>query len=427
MRYPDSQTDFKLFRDFVEMNNHQRSEAIIVLFDAINSRGLDNVTDLAEITGIPLESTRYMIWHEFPKHFISYQVEIDYAALGLRRWMMEFTPLKATSGNKLQNGVLGGGAGVIYSAKVVPENSHLAILAVPFGDQYKLWMEMEDLVKTGVIKNYSLREIRSMRNLSFNPSFYSLRESRWSFTWKDVEKYQHKIKGKSSEVLSDAKTRTDSAIFDYKDLLILREFQKRIPKSISKLVKPLELDHFNIRYHYNHHAKQAILGYRLKVVPERPKELCSFVFLFSRDNGEDDALEMARSVALSLPFTDSEWETEKEYCWAASCPGEYANELLRFTRNKFAQIRGNLRFLTLDSTSEFQGTVPVQFYDEKAHKWSYSPKISSKGPNASFQELKNMCRYEVDRRCLVHETSPQNCTISSCPFVLCRSPFTFSE
>ncbi len=400
------------------MKKQQKSETILGLFDAIKSRGLDNVSDLAETAGIPLESTRYMVWHEFPKHSISYEVEIDYEALGLRRWMLEFNSQSDSSGNKLQNGILGGGAGVIYSARVVPGNSHVAILALPLGDHYKLWMEMEHLAKTGVIQNYSLREIRSMRKLSFNPSFYNFRESRWDFSWKDVESYQHEIKGKYSDVAPELKTGRDGVSFDYKDLLILREFQKRIPKSISKLAKPLELDQYNIRYHYNQHARHAILGYRLKVVPERPKERSSFIFMFRRVDDASGALGMARSVALSLPFTESEWETEKEYCWSASCPGEYANELLHFTSDKFAKIRGNLAFLTLDSTSEFQGTIPCQFYDEKAQRWGYLPKISSAKPSASFQELKNMCRYEVERGCLVNEANPQNCTISSCPFAV---------
>ena len=389
------------------MKKHQRKDTILRLFEAIQLRGLENLSVLAETAGIPLESARYMVWHELPKHFIAYEVEIDYEALGLGRWIMEFTPGTAN------NGVLGGDAGVIYSARVIPANSNFSVLAIPRGCHYELLSQMEHLVKTGAIKNYSLREIQSTRNVSFNASFYNFRESRWGFTWKNVEKYQRELRANSFAEFPEKKN--TSLAFDYKDLLILREFQKMIPRSISKLGRRLEIDQHNIRYHYNRHARSAILGYRLKVIPEKPKTRSAFLFRFSQANG--DALGEARSIALSLPFTESEWSTtDREYCWSASCPGEYANEFLRFTSSKLSQIRGNLRFLTLDSASEFRGTIPYQFYDERCQKWNYSPEISPNKPYANFHLLKDMCKYEVERLCLVNETSPKNCAITSCSF-----------
>jgi DNA-binding Lrp family transcriptional regulator len=396
--------------------NLQNTQAILGLFDAIKSHGLENVRVLAESAKIPLETARYMTWHEFPKHLISYDVVIDYEALGLGRWILEFTPASTISGAKFQNGILGNGTGVIYSGKVIPENSYVAILAIPFREQYKLYVEMENLIKLGIIENYSLSEIRKFRSLSFNPQFYRFRDRRWNFSWKDVEIYQRKAK--NLDIPSNKKQRNDGLMLDYKDLLILKEFQRRIPKSISKLAKRIGLDPYNIRYHYNEHARRVILGYRLKVIPDSMSRRSSFIFVFTPTDVKNDGFETARSIASSLPFTDSVWETEKEYYWSASCPGEFSNELLRFTSNKFGNIRGKLRSITLDSTSEFQGTIPYQFYDGNARKWSYSPKISSGKPNASFQELRDTCKYEVGNRCFFNETDPQNCTVSSCQFAI---------
>lgn len=397
------------------MNKVQTKETVVALLDAIRTNGLDNVSLLSEKAGIPIETARYMIWHELPGHFVSLDVDIDFESLGLRRWMIEFTPSESSStGRRIHNGILGGGAGVVYAARVVPVNSYVAFLAIPLGDHYKLWMELEHLSKAGLIHNYSLKEIRLMRSISLNPSFYSFRESQWSFSWEDVDKYEQEIKQVVGDHLSFSE---ESKILqvDYKDILILREFERRIPKSISGLAKSLHQDPFNIRYHYNQHARYAIRNYRIKVIPKKPQSRCTFVFLFGQEGGDD--LARARSTALSLPFTDSEWMMEKEYGWSVSCPGEYANELFQHVSRKFTRIKGNLRFLMLDSASEFRATIPWQFFDSEAGKWNYAPSISAIGPYAGFQELKNMCKYEVEGRCFQSQSNPKACAISSCPFV----------
>ena len=104
---------------------------VVALLDAIRTDGLDNVSLLSEKAGIPTETARYMIWHELPGHFISFDVGIDFENLGLRRWMIEFIP---STRKRIHNGILGGGAGVVYAARVIPVNSYIAFLAIPLGD-----------------------------------------------------------------------------------------------------------------------------------------------------------------------------------------------------------------------------------------------------------------------------------------------------
>ena len=76
------------------MKKHQRKDTILRLFEAIQLRGLENLSVLAETAGIPLESARYMVWHELPKHFIAYEVEIDYEALSSRWYFSTFFHVK---------------------------------------------------------------------------------------------------------------------------------------------------------------------------------------------------------------------------------------------------------------------------------------------------------------------------------------------
>lgn len=385
------------------------------LLQAIRINGLDNITALSEEADLPTETARYMIWYELPKRNLGVEVEVNFERIGLKRWMLEFVPsdgLKATG----MNGILGNDVGITYSARVLPRSSFVSLLGIPLGQHYKLWMKLEELVRNGTIKRYSLQEIQSLTRPTLNHSFFDLRRGNWHFDWKDVENYRNTLisDGKISTDAESGSPKIENAIVDYKDLLILREFQKRIPRSITKVTKSIGGDHHSMRYHYNHHVKQVISGYRIKVLPENLGKWASFLFTFVPASQESQP--PIRSVALSLPFTTAEWSSQNRYNWIASCPGEYSSEMLHYIDSATGKIKGNLEISILDTKTEFHATVPYLAYDEARGEWNYEPKISS-DLSTPFQKLRTMCKYEMQSECIVHDPNNEKCDISTCPFV----------
>ncbi|HZW55101.1 MAG TPA: hypothetical protein VFF30_02330 [Nitrososphaerales archaeon] len=341
-----------------------KSRTIQKLLEGIRRYGLENVSTLSKWIDIPVETARYMIWEELPKHKISVGISVNLPRIGLGRWMVSITPTDKSHADSIET-FLRNGAGLMYLARIVPTNSLLGFVGIPFGEHYRLREQLEHLKSASIIENYSLEEVEWSRAVSFNPAFYDFKERTWKFDWKDVEQ--------NKEPLLTPYTKEDQApIVDYKDLLILRELQLKVPRTLSKLSKKLSLDQHNLRYHYKSHARRAIQGYYLKLLSKDSNAFQS-TLIFVYEVPSEKALVEARTVALSLPFTTRVWKTEREYGWHVSCPGEYTNGVLSYVNEKFAKIPGRLRLLTVDSNTEHVGAIPVELFDEKSGTWKYEP------------------------------------------------------
>jgi DNA-binding Lrp family transcriptional regulator len=353
-----------------QLNIGMREDIIQKLLEGIRKYGLENVSTLSKWIDIPVETARYMIWEELPKHYIGVGVSINLPRIGLGRWSLEIKPSRKSFANVLESSIQEG-SGVMYLARTMPENTSFAFLGIPFGEVFKLEEELRHLKKSNVIESYTLQELEWMRYLSFNPRFYDFKARTWSFNWSDVEKAKEPLL-----TPYNSKEEEGSPAVDYKDILILKELRQKVPRTLSKLSDTLGLDQHNLRYHYKNHARHAIQGYYLKLLGDSSGELgASFNFMFEPKS--ESSLSEARAVALALPFTTYVWKTEKEYCWHVSCPGNYVNGVLRYVNKKFEDISGKLRLAMLDAQSEFVGAIPYQLFNESSGTWSYEPRFGT--------------------------------------------------
>jgi DNA-binding Lrp family transcriptional regulator len=342
-----------------------KDEVARKLLEGIRKYGLENVSTLSKWIGIPVETARYMIWSELPKYNVGVGVSINLQKIGLSRWLLEFKPANKSYTELIENALKS--QGLMYSSRIIPENSSHSIVATPFGEDDKLREELEILRDSGVLESYSLDELEWARYLSFDPTFYDFRTESWSFSWSDLERRR--------EPLLTPYSKGGPIDADYKDILILKELRENVPRTLSKLSKKIKLDQHNLRYHYKNHAKQAIQGYYLKYIPHEDDDSHAII-KFVYEIANERALIEARTVACSIPFTDRIQKTERQYVWNVQCPGEFVSGLLSYVNRKFVEIPGKLRMLMIDNKSIYHGPIPAQLYDENSGKWHYYPKIA---------------------------------------------------
>lgn len=308
-----------------------------------------------------------MIWEELPKYCISVGITVNLPRIGLGRWMLHFRPVERSYTPTIEQ-FLKEGAGLMYLGRVMPNNSSFATLGIPFGEHYKLRDQLEHLRNANIIESYTLNEIEFLRNVSFNPSFYNFRARKWNFKWEDVEKSKESL-------LAPEPAEEQAPIVDYKDILILKELQQNVPRTLSKLSKIIDLDQHNLRYHYKTHVRRAISGYYLKLNPKESLVTHS-TMVFMHEFGNDKAFNEGRSVALSIPFSQRVWKTERYYCWHASCPGEFSNSLLKYVTERFSKVSGKLFVFSIDSETENEGIIPYALFNDRNGVWDYEPKVA---------------------------------------------------
>jgi DNA-binding Lrp family transcriptional regulator len=346
------------------MEGKLKEQTLHRLLEGIRRYGLENVSTLSKWIDIPVETARYMIWEELPKYCISVGITVNLPRIGLGRWMLQIRPVERSYTASIEE-FLKQEAGLMYLGRVLPNNSCIATLGIPFGENYKLIHRLEHLKESDIIESYSLNEIEFLRNVSFNPSFYNFRSRSWNFEWEEVEKSKEPL-------LTPEPVEEQAPIIDYKDILILKELQISVPRTLSKLSKTIGLDQHNLRYHYKTHVRPAIAGYYLKLNPgELLWKQSTMVFIHDFEN--EKSFNEGRGVALTIPFTQRVWKTERHYCWHVSCPGEFSNGLLKYLNGKFSKIAGKLNVLIIDSETEISGIIPHALFNDRKGIWNYSP------------------------------------------------------
>ena len=337
------------------------------LIEGIGRYGLENVSVLSKFADVPVETARYMIWEEFPKHNVRIRLTVNFAKIGLGRWLLQITPTQKSYTGSIDS-FLKDSAGPVYVGRVIPENSCIALLGIPFGEQYKLREQLAHLRSSGVIESYSLDEIEWIRGVSFNPAMYDFKKRDWNFSWNEVDNVKEPLATlEAGEYHSQA--------IDYKDILILKELQQSIPRTLSKHSKRIGQDQHNLRYHYKTHVRGAISGYFMRMIPSNSENYTTIIFSVELQN--DKTLGDARSISLRIPFTHNAWKTERNYYWIARCPGEYTSGMLRYVNERFLKIQGKVKVSFIDTTSEYLGTIPHALFDENKEAWKYDPKIPS--------------------------------------------------
>jgi DNA-binding Lrp family transcriptional regulator len=335
------------------------------LIDGISRYGLENVSTLSKWVEIPVETARYMIWEELPKHRVAVRITVNLPRIGLGRWMLQITPAQKSYADGI-DAFLKDSAGPMYIGRIIPDDASVSMLGIPFGEQYKLREQLAHLRSSSIIESYSLDEVEWMRDVSINPAMYDFKSKDWKFDWEDLDK--------TKEPLITPEIKDDQApVVDYKDILILKELQCGVPRTLSKLSKQVGLDQHNLRYHYKTHVRRTISGYYLRLLPPDSGKFCSSV-LFSVELQNEKSLAEARSVALRIPFTQKVWKTEHAFCWLAQCPGEHTSGMLRYINDKFVKIPGKLRVSFIDPTNEYFGAIPHTLFDEDKGMWKYEPK-----------------------------------------------------
>ncbi|MHB1869152.1 MAG: hypothetical protein ACYCPP_09445, partial [Nitrososphaerales archaeon] len=209
-------------------------KAAAKLIEGITRYGLENVSTLSKWVAIPVETARYMIWEELPKHNVSARITVNLPRIGLGRWMLQITPTQKSYSDGI-DAFLKDSAGPLYIGRVLPDNSSVSMLAIPFGEQYKLREQLAHLRSSNIIESYSLDEVEWIRDISLNPSMYDFKERDWSFDWEALDK------SREPPITPDAKE-DQAPVVDYKDILILKELQQNVPRTLSKLSKRIGLD-----------------------------------------------------------------------------------------------------------------------------------------------------------------------------------------
>ena len=159
------------------------------LIEAINRVGIQNVSLLSRMTGMPTETIRYTMKKRFPNMGLQVRTPLNHAALGLERYFVSTRLSK--DAEKSEQAIMKGlssNAFLTYWCKAAIERRQLAFFSVPVSlvDEFRGFLSK--LVKEGVLVDYSLERLEWSRNPELKSRYYNFATGEWTVDWAKVKR-----------------------------------------------------------------------------------------------------------------------------------------------------------------------------------------------------------------------------------------------
>lgn len=235
---------------------------------AIGSAGPRNVAEISRITHVHPETVRYKIKRRFGRLGFKFHAEVDFEKLGLSvhwgtmKFSKDYHPVATRILRSLNEvGYLTG------FSKIVPQGYFATEFVLPEGATHECVNLLSRLRERRILSDFSLDEVVASRHKTMDARFFNFGSGRWEIEW-------DKIKSLAFTPLTQQKKKT-SAIFDYQDLLIIKELQLDARQHLTSIAKKLKLHQKALEYHYRMHVqgRKLIPSYRIRWTQDTTKKL----------------------------------------------------------------------------------------------------------------------------------------------------------
>ncbi|MDW8021963.1 MAG: hypothetical protein RMI78_04970 [Nitrososphaerota archaeon] len=300
-------------------------------------------SDISRATGVPVSTVRYILLKKLPKLGLSVRASINYGALGLQRYLIEFRSNYPPHYISRIMDLLGESMYLDYYTYSMTHKKFFAIFAVPpkYEKSFLELLRAMELLK--LIDNVEVEKLAYMRLLPFMGEFFDFSRGVWSQDWTN-----RLMRREVQEVIEypDPRPKIDKI-----DLMMLAELQKQvIPLKYNRFVEKFKLSRQTISKHYKHIQKLINL-FAIIWVPFMNPELIVSPLLIKVNYDSK-----IRETLLAIPFTYAEMKGEK---------GKYFTMLIvpsisLYTTLKFLTESIELEELNFQNM-EYSGKFSIQY------------------------------------------------------------------
>ncbi len=339
------------------------------LIEAVNRVGIQNISLLSRMTGMPTETIRYTMKKRFPKMGLKVGSPLNHSALGLERYFvsMRMTQTAAQSEPSILK-ALSSNAFLTYWCKAPVDRRQLAFFSVPVSlvDEFRGFLDR--LVKEGVLSDYSCQAIEWSRHPELKSRYYNFSNGQWSINWDKI-----KISRETPPAVERSDEPSASPEIDVTDTLIIKELELDSWRNVAEIARKLKLNERTVRWHFRKHVADIAQSSYVNWIPVTPKELTGAVgLIYEFNNVTNETLGRLRLLFNNFPFSWFEGGSKDGYYQVHSAlPSGYYMESLRFLNSSLGEIVESWKAWTIDLSSSLWYTIPYENFDDKKG-WSFN-------------------------------------------------------
>jgi hypothetical protein len=333
------------------------------LIEAINRVGIQNVSLLSRMTGMPIETIRYTMKKRFPKMGLKVRTPLNHSALGLERYFvtLRLSESAAKSEATIVKG-LASDAFLTYQCQAPFERRLLTYFSVPVSlvDEFRGFLDA--LVGEDVVVDYTCERLEWERHPELKSKYYDFGTGEWSIDWEKVKKYSEAPPAPDKNDEPSVSPEIDST-----DTLIIKELEIDSWRNIAEIARKLKLNERTVRWHYRKHVADIAQSSFVNWIPVTPKEFTKAIGLVHEFNGvSKERLAKLRLLFNNFPFSWFEAGRKDGYYQVNSAlPAEYFMDSLRFLNAGLGDLVESWKSWTVDLSTVYAYTVPYQNFNDK--------------------------------------------------------------
>jgi len=308
-------------------------------------------SDISRATGIPVSTVRYILLKRLPKLGLSVRASINYGALGLQRYLVEFKSNYPPHYISRILDLLGESMYLDYYTYSMNGGKFFATFAVPPKYEDSFLEFLQTLETLGLIKNTNLRKLAYVQLLPFMVDFFDFSRGIWLQDWM--------IRTQSREIQELIEYPDPNPKIDKIDLMILAELQKQvIPLKYNLFVRKFNLSRQTISKHFKH-IRELIKLFVVLWFPAMNPELVILPLIVKTSYKPN-----IRKTLLSIPFAYAEMRSER---------GEYFVMLMPPSIGLYTTFKFLTESVEFDELifqdMEYSGKFSVQYQLYEENSW----------------------------------------------------------
>jgi len=333
------------------------------LVEAIDRVGIQNVSLLSRMTGMPTETVRYTMRKRFPNMGLEIRTPLNHSVLGLERY---FVSMRLTeTAERPESAILKGlssNAFLTYSCKAALERRHLAFFSVPVSVADEFRGFLKTLVREDVLVDYNAERLEWSRHPELKSRYYNFATGEWSIDWDKVMRHRGTPPAPARDEEPSA-----SPDIDVIDTLIIKELELDSWRNVAEIARKLRLNERTVRWHYLKHVADIALSSHVNWASVTPNELKEAAGLIHEFNGvSKETLAKLRHLFNNFPFSWFEGGRRDGYYQVHSAlPAGYFIESLRFLNASLGEIVESWKTWTTDLSTARWCTIPYENFDSK--------------------------------------------------------------